>query len=80
MHFQLMNPAWPDAQPYDTIILAGIATLVIWFNRQKMFTKTTAHAEILPLKASFADTEAVPGGVLAVHTFDEFQNFKQKRQ
>ena len=56
MHFQLMNPAWPDAQPYDTIILAGIAVLVIWFNRKTMLAKATAHVEIVPLKASVADT------------------------
>lgn len=39
MHFQLMNPIWPDAQPYDTYILCFVAFLVVWFNRNDMFNR-----------------------------------------
>lgn len=36
-HFNLMNPLWPDAQPYDTWILIVIALVVVWFYRKSMF-------------------------------------------
>ncbi|MEA3296237.1 MAG: CPBP family intramembrane glutamic endopeptidase [candidate division Zixibacteria bacterium] len=48
MHFQLMNPIWPDAQPYDTYILVGVAVLVIWFNRGTMFSKESAITQVIP--------------------------------
>ena len=38
-HWQLINPFWPDAQPYDTWILVGVAALVIWWHRGTMFVK-----------------------------------------
>ena len=38
-HFQLINPIWPDAQPYDTILFVVAAVLVVWLNRKKMFIK-----------------------------------------
>jgi membrane protease YdiL (CAAX protease family) len=48
MHFQLMNPIWPDAQPFDTYLLVGIAVLVVWFNRKDMFSKDGAVTEVIP--------------------------------
>ncbi|MEA3432123.1 MAG: CPBP family intramembrane glutamic endopeptidase, partial [candidate division WOR-3 bacterium] len=48
MHFQLMNPIWPDAQPYDTYLLVGIAVLVVWFNRKAMFSREGAVTEVIP--------------------------------
>jgi membrane protease YdiL (CAAX protease family) len=48
MHFQLMNPIWPDAQPFDTYILAGIAVLIVWFNREAMFTRDNAMTQVMP--------------------------------
>jgi len=51
-HFQLMNPIWPDAQPYDTYIFVAGAALVVWFNRKGMFTREGAVTEVIPqLKA-----------------------------
>lgn len=47
-HFQLINPIWPDAQPYDTCLLIAIAVLVVWLNRKTMFTRTGAVTEIIP--------------------------------
>ena len=38
-HWQLINPFWPDAQPWDTIILVGVAVIVVWWNRDTMFTR-----------------------------------------
>jgi membrane protease YdiL (CAAX protease family) len=51
-HFQLMNPIWHDAQPYDTYIFVAGAALVVWFNRKGMFTREGAVTEVIPqLKA-----------------------------
>jgi len=47
-HFQLNNPIWPDAQPYDTFLFVAAAVLVIWFNRKAMFTKEGAVTEVIP--------------------------------
>ncbi len=49
-HFMLMNPIFPDAQPYDTYIIIFIAVIVVWVNRKTMFTKEEAVTTIIPLK------------------------------
>jgi len=49
-HWQLINPFWPDAQPYDTWILAAVAVIVVWLNREKMFTREAAVTEVIPDK------------------------------
>lgn len=54
-HFQLMNPIFPDAQPYDTYILIVVASLVVWLNRQSMFTKEGAVKEVIPEQKRKAD-------------------------
>ena len=47
-HFQLMNPVWPDAQPYDTYLLLVVAAVVLWVNRKTMFTTAGAVKEVIP--------------------------------
>ncbi|WP_370400382.1 CPBP family glutamic-type intramembrane protease [Sulfitobacter sp. JB4-11] len=47
-HWQLINPFWPDAQPYDTWILVVVAAAVVWYNRAKMFTRHDAVAKVIP--------------------------------
>lgn len=47
-HWQLINPFWPDAQPWDTWILLGVAVIVVWWNRDMMFTRDGAVTEVLP--------------------------------
>jgi membrane protease YdiL (CAAX protease family) len=47
-HFQLMNPIFPDAQPYDTYLLIVVASVVVWWNRKGMFTKEGAVTEVIP--------------------------------
>ena len=47
-HFQLINPIWPDAQPYDTILFVVAAVLVVWLNRKKMFTKEAGIIYVVP--------------------------------
>ena len=38
-HFQMMNPAWPDAQPWDTLFFAAAAVIIVWLNRREMFQR-----------------------------------------
>ncbi len=47
-HWQLINPFWPDAQPWDTWLLLGVAVIVVWWNRKSMFRREGAMTEVLP--------------------------------
>jgi membrane protease YdiL (CAAX protease family) len=47
-HFQLMNPIFPDAQPYDTYLLIVVASLIVWFSRKDMFKKEGAVTDVIP--------------------------------
>lgn len=47
-HFLVMNPIFPDAEPYDTYLFVGAAVLVIWFSRKAMFTRKAAIVEVIP--------------------------------
>ncbi len=47
-HWQLINPFWPDAQPYDTWILLAVTVVVVWWNRDTMFTRKDAVTEVIP--------------------------------
>ena len=47
-HWQLINPFWPDAQPWDTWILVAVAVAVVWRNRDTMLTREGAVIEIVP--------------------------------
>lgn len=47
-HWTLINPFWPDAQPYDTWILVVVAAIVVWCNREAMFTRDGAVTEVVP--------------------------------
>jgi hypothetical protein len=58
MHFQLMNPIWPDAQPYDTYILTVVAVLLLGIKRGMFFTKDKAVTQVIPLKKEMIHTEA----------------------
>jgi len=48
LHFQLMNPIWPDAQPYDTYLLLVVAAVVLFLDRDTMFGGKGALTEIIP--------------------------------
>jgi uncharacterized protein len=50
-HFQLNNPLWPDAQPYDMFLFAAVAVVVVWFKRDAMFSRTGAVTEVVPQQA-----------------------------
>ncbi len=47
-HFQLNNPIFPDAHPYDTIFFVAAAIIVVILNRNTMFTKEGAATEVIP--------------------------------
>jgi membrane protease YdiL (CAAX protease family) len=47
-HFQLINPIWPDAQPYDTVLFVAAAFLVVWLNRKMMFRKDGGIIDVIP--------------------------------
>ena len=46
-HFQMNNPIWPDAQPYDSIIFAVLAVLTIVINRRAMFSRSAGVTNVL---------------------------------
>ncbi|WP_050927731.1 CPBP family intramembrane glutamic endopeptidase [Aestuariivita boseongensis] len=47
-HWQLINPFWPDAQPWDSWILTGVAIIIIWWKRDEMFSRDGAMTEMIP--------------------------------
>jgi transposase len=53
-HWQLINPFWPDAQPWDTWNLLVLAVIVVWWNRDTMFTREGAVTEVVPAKHAVA--------------------------
>ncbi len=46
-HFQLNNPIWPDAQPWDMIVFSIAAVIAVLLNLKKMFVCTDAVSEFL---------------------------------
>ncbi|MEX0943970.1 MAG: CPBP family intramembrane glutamic endopeptidase [Pseudomonadales bacterium] len=47
-HFQMNNPLWPDAQPYDMYVYVAAAMLVVWLNRRTLFSKEGAVTDVVP--------------------------------
>lgn len=47
-HLSLMNPIFPDAQPYDTYLLIVAASLIVWLNHKDMFNKEGSVKEVIP--------------------------------
>jgi membrane protease YdiL (CAAX protease family) len=47
-HFQLNNPLWPDAQPYDMWLFAAAALVTIWLHRGTMFSREGAYQAVIP--------------------------------
>ena len=46
-HWQLINPFWPDAQPWDTLILVGVAAALVWWQRDTMLSRESAVTEVV---------------------------------
>ena len=50
-HWQLINPFWPDAQPYDTGLLILVALAAILWNPSAFFSREGAATAVLPSEA-----------------------------
>ena len=51
-HFQMNNPLWPDAQPYDMYVYVAAAVVIVWLNRRSLFSKAGAVTEVIPTPAA----------------------------
>ncbi len=47
-HFQVNNPLFPDAQPYDSALFAVAAAVAVWLARDRMFTRAGAVTDVSP--------------------------------
>lgn len=47
-HFQLINPLWPDAQPYDTPLFVAVAAIVAWLQRRTMLARPGPVTAVVP--------------------------------
>jgi membrane protease YdiL (CAAX protease family) len=46
-HFQVMNPIFPDAQPWDNLLFVIAAVIIVWLNRRTMFQHGAGVIDIL---------------------------------
>ncbi|MGE3911989.1 MAG: CPBP family glutamic-type intramembrane protease [Chloroflexota bacterium] len=46
-HFQTNGPAWPDAQPWDTLVFVAVAIIVVLLNRRTMLSRDGAVTNVL---------------------------------
>ena len=46
-HFQMMNPIWPDAQPWDSLLIIIAAVIIVWLNRNTMFHQGDVVIDVL---------------------------------
>lgn len=56
-HFMVMNPLFPDAEPFDTYILIFVAMFIVWKNRETMFTTQNAIKRVIPLDNNVVEQE-----------------------
>lgn len=46
-HFQLNNPIWPEAQPWENYLFALAAAVIVLLNRRSLLTRDGAVTEVL---------------------------------
>jgi membrane protease YdiL (CAAX protease family) len=46
-HLHIMNPIFPDAQPWDSYLLAIAAAVIVFLNRRQMFGRGSGITEVL---------------------------------
>jgi membrane protease YdiL (CAAX protease family) len=46
-HFQMMNPIWPDAQPWDNLLFVIAAVIAVLLNRRTMFQHGSGVTDVL---------------------------------
>ncbi|MEW5870768.1 MAG: type II CAAX endopeptidase family protein [Chloroflexota bacterium] len=47
IHFQTNNPIWPDAQPWDNVLLITAAVIIVWLKRRTIFHRGCGVTDIL---------------------------------
>lgn len=58
-HFQMMNPIFPDAQPWDSLFVALAAVVIVFLNRHTMFKKGAGVTEVLmPEETSISENKS----------------------
>jgi len=55
-HFQMMNPIIPDGQPWENLLFALAAVVIVFLNRRTMFKKGTGVTEVLMPKQNSETT------------------------
>ena len=50
-HLNIMNPIFPDAQPWDSYLLAIAAAVIVFINRREMFRRGSGIVEVLSPEA-----------------------------
>jgi len=64
-HFQMMNPVFPDAQPWDILLFTIAAALVVWLNRGTMFQRGSGVSDVLmPEESSLGIGNEMESGLL----------------
>ena len=46
-HIQIMNPIFPDAQPWDYLLFALAAVVIVFLNRRQMFQRGSGVMDVL---------------------------------
>jgi hypothetical protein len=46
-HLNIMNPIFPDAQPWFSFLLAIAAAVIVFLNRRQMFQRDSGVTEVL---------------------------------
>jgi membrane protease YdiL (CAAX protease family) len=46
-HLNIMNPIFPDAQPWDSYLLAMVAAVIVFLDRRQIFQRGTGVMEVL---------------------------------
>jgi membrane protease YdiL (CAAX protease family) len=65
-HFQMNGPAWPDAQPWDTLVFALAAFVIVLLNLKAMLTRDGAVTDVLgPLAVADRRSEDSPAKTMS---------------
>jgi membrane protease YdiL (CAAX protease family) len=68
-HFQMMNPLWPDAQPYNNLLFVAAANFIVILNRKEMFRRGSGVTDILmPAQPALPNTAELPAEHIAPPT------------
>jgi hypothetical protein len=46
-HFQMMNPIFPDAEPWDNFLFIIAAVIIVWLNRRTMSQRGSGVTDVL---------------------------------